>query len=259
MLVHVNVVETYCEEKMPRALSLSVRPTTTVGQLRSLILVQLLAAGAAGSLRKRLSWRRVSPAPATLVDQSGPPALESVLHLGMVAGGRCLDTDAVAWTMADLGLDEGSCVHCAASARVDEDQRITVFPHRCGTDGGRTVHVAGESFPFTSKPACRFGTVSVSATIDNGDSGFPTFQCVAPPHPAGPVTLSVSFDGGITWLEGPTFLYFDPSAQNCALTVEVPDTCSAGRHGVGFLRPAMPWVTRCDRGPDEPDNGAGCV
>ena len=28
-------------------------------------------------------------------------------------------------------------------------------------------------------------------------------RCIAPPHPAGPVTISMSFDGGATWLEGP--------------------------------------------------------
>ena len=38
-------------------------------------------------------------------------------------------------------------------------------------------------------------------------------RCIAPPHPAGPVTISVSFDGGATWLEGP-WCHGDCEADN---------------------------------------------
>lgn len=145
---------------------------------------------------------------------------------------------------------------CLIERRAMASQQLMAFPASCSTDGGCRVDLVGEYFPYSDKLCCRFGTSIVPAEADS--SGEPNcLHCRAPPHPAGPVTLSVSFDGGATFLRGPTFTYLDPEAE-AAQALGVPVSCGAGASiGVGtILGNSLSWAARWDRPPD-PDGGGG--
>ncbi|CAE8638393.1 unnamed protein product, partial [Polarella glacialis] len=166
--------------------------------------------------------------------------------------------------LAELGVSEGDLIHCLTSwkvdtEKVDTDQQLSCFPHSCSVDGGRVVHVLGERFPASTRTVCRFGRLFVEARIeDEGvESGVSQLVCTAPAHPAGPVTVSVSFDGGATWLEGPTFWYLDPSSGACTRGIAVPAGCRG-----------LEETVRCDitsgvrwggDGGDGGGPGSGCV
>lgn len=158
--------------------------------------------------------------------------------------------------IGQLGVVDGAVVHCLVSTKVDQEQKLMCYPHSCPTDGGRVVKVLGASFPESARISCRFGTLLVDAKLedDGEEGGVAQLVCTAPPHPAGPVTVSVSFDGGATWIGGPSFWYWDPQSTSCAQTVAVSAAC-AGRFGVrnvAFGAQALRWE-------DDRDPGAGCA
>lgn len=179
------------------------------------------------------------------------------LVLQLIFGGRILTGEDEELTLGQLGMADGAVLHCFVTAKVEE-QQLWCYPHSCSTDGGRVVRVLGASFPVTSRTACRFGTVLVDAKLedDGSEGGVSQLVCTAPPHPAGPVTISVSFDGGATWMGGPSFWYWDPSVANCAIGVAVPSSC----HGMVGVRADASFgsqVMRWDREDRDPD--AGCA
>eukprot|EP00386_Alphamonas_edax_P003035 GDKI01009286.1.p3 GENE.GDKI01009286.1~~GDKI01009286.1.p3 ORF type:complete len:103 (+),score=26.74 GDKI01009286.1:548-856(+) len=98
---------------------------------------------------------------------------------------------------------------------------------------------------------CRFGTVSVPAVWVNRQC----VKCVAPPHPAGVVSLSVSFDGG-NFIDPPANFCFagertveEAIAVRCDLSVSqrLQVACQSNTHAL-----------RTHRGGDgPPDPGAG--
>lgn len=185
-------------------------------------------------------------------------AEEPTLNLELVFSGRLLGEEDQARSLAELGISDGAVVHCLKWTRINIEQEICCYPHRCSTDGGCVVRVVGERFPDSAKIACRFGTVVVNATVENDgeDAGIAQLRCCAPPHPAGPVTLSVSFDAGMTWLGGPAFWYVDASSSSCPLGIAVPSSCAGAR---GILNHAIldNWIRRDDH--DDQGPGAGCA
>lgn len=255
-------------------LRLCVLPATRLSQLRDLVILQL--ASRWGS-RDSVDPRRPATAPArtsgsvaaslcAAASGDSPMAspkkcsLRETLSLRLVFEGRLLTEDDAERPVGELGFSHGAVVHCVASTTAKQDQSVSCYPHTCSTDGGRVVHVLGEQFPFSTRVACRFGTVAVDAHLedDREEHDFSTLRCIAPPHPAGPVTLSISFDGGVTWLGGPTFWYVDPSVAGCPFALAVPASCR-GLRGIQADANFGQWGMRWDRGPDDRDPGAGCV
>jgi len=161
-------------------------------------------------------------------------------------------------SLAELGVSEGVTIHCLVSIKGDMEQRLECHPHSCSIDGGRVVNILGRSFPSTTRLVCRFGTVVTPAEVedDGAESGIATLKCIAPPHPAGPVTLGLSFDGGVTWLNKLTFWYADPCAASELCRASVPSSCKA-MHGVASHVGAGRWQIRRDHDPDNgPDMGS---
>ncbi|CAK9117673.1 unnamed protein product, partial [Durusdinium trenchii] len=152
--------------------------------------------------------------------------------LQVVFNGQLLSSEDDEKPLGQMGVRNGSVFCCLVSftSHTVFEQQMCCFPHHCSVDGGRVVHVLGEKFPNSSRTSCRFGRIVTGATIedDGTEGGISQLRCVAPPHPAGPVTISVSFDGGITWLEGPTFWYYDPLVCSGTYGVCVPADCGAG-------------------------------
>lgn len=151
------------------------------------------------------------------------------LALQLVFNGRLLGAQDEARALDDLGVADGSTLHCLVYARVNMDQEISCYPHQGSVDGGSVVHVLGSRFPASARIACKFGTVVVGAELedDGEEGGISQLRTVTPPHPAGAVTVAVSFDGGATWLGGPTYWYVDPELFACPRSIQVPAFCPA--------------------------------
>mmetsp|Transcript_92184 Transcript_92184/g.152684 ORF Transcript_92184/g.152684 Transcript_92184/m.152684 type:complete len:307 (-) Transcript_92184:64-984(-) len=263
------------DEEKVELLRLCVLPATRLSQLRDLVILQLASrwgssdseeprrpatapARASGNVAASLCAAASGDSPVASPKKS---SLRETLSLRLIFQGRLLTDEDAESPVGELGFSNGAVVHCVASTKARQDQSVSCYPHSCSTDGGRVVHVLGEQFPFSTRIACRFGTVAVDAHLEDDDGeehDFATLRCVAPPHPAGAVTLSISFDGGVTWLGGPTFWYVDPSAAGCPLAVAVPASCR-GLRGVQAGSNFGQWEMRWDRGPDDRDPGAGCV
>ncbi|CAK0882338.1 unnamed protein product [Prorocentrum cordatum] len=287
LLVRVSVVDR--RGKQPgqacRDLRLRALGCTRLGQLRELVRMKLAMpseappgapppraprtapARAAGGVAARLAdaaggedRRPASPA-ARAAPRCGSPAREPP-ELRLVLGGRLLGEEDEERSLADLGLAAGAAVHCVLSApsAASGGQPLVCYPHRCTVDGGRSVQLLGERFPLSPQTRCRFGTVVVDAKVEaDGVQGVAAeVSCTAPPHPAGPVTLSVSFDGGTTWLGGPTFWYVDPSAAGCPHGVPVPAPCAGGAHRVRTAALFGHQATRWDPNDRGPGSG-GCA
>lgn len=295
--VHVTLGHLTAGQSAKQALRLCVLKETSLGQLRHLVALKLTqqTAGASGlealpghsaaltqggsptharspGARFAPPSRRPATAPAaaagSVATSLATAAAEEksvgrppeALTLRLIFDGRLLGDEAEGQPLAELGLSDGAVVHCLAAPKVDTEQRIACYPHKCSTDGGRVVHVVGEQFPFSTRLACRFGAVMVGAEVETRegsvtDAASVVLRCVAPPHPAGPVTLSVSFDGGVTWLGGPTFWYVDPSFAACPFGVAVPASCAGMAQGVRVdALFGQSW--RIDRG-GGPDNYPG--
>ncbi|CAE7935238.1 unnamed protein product [Symbiodinium necroappetens] len=206
MWVRVNVREKPAKvTKQERILRIWVEETTSVLELRELIERRLTEEGSATEKR------------------SGKFSLQ------LIFSGQILAVDERA--LSEIGIKKDAMVHCLASLIVELEgqQQLTCFPKHCSVDGGRIVHILGEHFPDTDRAACRFGRVVTGASIEaDGSEGVSQLRCVAPAHPAGPVTLSLSFDGGATWMEGPTFWYYDPAVCSAGYSLCVPAECGAG-------------------------------
>jgi len=217
MWVRVNV-----RDKQPakvtkqelRILRIWVEETTRVLELSELIDVRLSAEAKEGSAIAERSKRS-----------------DGKLSLQLIFSGQILAVDDER-ALSEVGIKQDAVVHCLASLIVEMEgqQQLTCFPKHCTVDGGRIVHIVVEHFPDTDRAACRFGRVVTSASIeDDGiEGGVSQLRCVAPAHPAGPVTLSLSFDGGVTWMEGPTFWYYDPAVCSAGHSLCVPAECGAG-------------------------------
>ncbi|CAJ1356748.1 unnamed protein product [Effrenium voratum] len=223
MWVRIHVREREAKAEM----KLCVAEATQLKQLRELIALRL-AQGKDVRARRRLS-------------------------LKLVFEGQLLQDDEK--PLGQMGVVNGSLLHCLPSLMV-EKQQLSCFPHRCSVDGGRVVHVLGERFPSSARLACRFGRVVTEAQLedDGGDSGVSQLRCTAPPHPAGPVTISVSFDGGASWLEGPSFWYYDPAICYGGYGLCVPADCGAGALPVRTDPSRLRWDP--DR---DPEGGPGCA
>jgi len=254
-------------------LTLCVLPDTQLHQLRQLVSLKL-----AGRTPGASSLQRPHTAPAASVGHVAstlaaaanvenrsmgsspkPEALQTPTSR-LIFEGRLLGDEDDDRPLAELGMAEGAIVNCVVSPKASTAPRLECYPRSCTTDGGKVVRVAGMQVPSTARPACRFGTVSVSArTEDDGsEGGVGELSCIAPPHPAGPVTLSISFDAGTTWLEGPTFWFLDHSEGGCPYKIAVAASC----RGIQGVRADANfghshWITRDGR--DDRDPGAGCV
>eukprot|EP00427_Karlodinium_veneficum_P032885 CAMPEP_0169186036 /NCGR_PEP_ID=MMETSP1016-20121227/2131_1 /TAXON_ID=342587 /ORGANISM="Karlodinium micrum, Strain CCMP2283" /LENGTH=253 /DNA_ID=CAMNT_0009261811 /DNA_START=3 /DNA_END=764 /DNA_ORIENTATION=+ len=192
--------------------------------------------------------------------QSATQRIESqAVSLRLVFKGESLRDIDEDTPLSELGIVAGAVLHCVTSPKAKKEQRVSCYPHRCSTDGGCVVRICGEHFPFSTRIACRFGTVAVAAQIedDGCEGGVPVLRCVAPPHPAGPVTVSVSFDGGVSWLDdGPTFWFIDSSSAACPLGITVPASCRP-QHGISNTTSFGQWGMRWDH--DRDPGGGGCV
>lgn len=176
----------------------------------------------------------------------------------IIFAGRILSGDEEDVPIRELGVSDGNVLHCIVSPKADQEQKLMCYPHSCSTDGGRAVRVLGANFPTSSRISCLFGTVPVDARLedDGAEGGVAQLVCTAPPHPAGPVTISITFDGGASWIGGPSFWYFDPSSASCPHAIAVSASCRGGidvRSDASFGNQAMRW----DR--DDRDPGAGSV
>mmetsp|Transcript_62665 Transcript_62665/g.112451 ORF Transcript_62665/g.112451 Transcript_62665/m.112451 type:complete len:243 (-) Transcript_62665:32-760(-) len=242
MWVRINVREKQPAAKVPsnQELKLCVVEATRLSQLRELIALRLKQPKA----KEKLVEKRSSHS----------------LSLQLVYNGQMLLQEDDEKALGQIGVENGAVLHCLASliVEVEKQQQLTCFPQHCTIDGGRVVHVLGERFPDTDRVACRFGRVVTTATIedDGEEGGVSQLRCVAPAHPAGPVTLAVSFDGGATWLEGPTFWYYDPVICNAGYGVCVPSDCGAGALPV---RQDVAFRQRWGNHDQDPDAGAGCA
>mmetsp|Transcript_25591 Transcript_25591/g.59595 ORF Transcript_25591/g.59595 Transcript_25591/m.59595 type:complete len:302 (-) Transcript_25591:6-911(-) len=186
--------------------------------------------------------------------------LAKEVQLHFVLQGRLLEADAHdATTLDELGVVDGVTIHCLATVSVKQTQDLSCHPRSCTTDGGRVVHVLGERFIDTPHAACRFGTIAVPARVedDGAVGGVADLVCLAPSHPAGPVTLSITFDG-ISWLPGPTFWFLDASSACPGQAIPVPASCR-GVNGVRTDATFGSSMARWDRDNDRDPGGAGCV
>jgi len=252
--VHVRHDYAACTSPTPeKVLPLRVLEATRLGQLCDLVALQLAS-------RCQSSTQQGSASPQCGYASQRLPSAKprDALSLRLIFEGQCLKEGDEEKPLGELGISDGAVVHCVASPKAKKDQRVSCHPHHCSVDGGRSVHIVGEVFPFSTRITCRFGSVPVPAEVkdDGSESGIATLVCTAPPHPAGPVTLTISFDGGATWLdEGPTFLYVDPLFACCPLAVAVPAAC--GGLDASFSVHGMRW----DQGPHDQDQGGGggCV
>mmetsp|Transcript_33362 Transcript_33362/g.94274 ORF Transcript_33362/g.94274 Transcript_33362/m.94274 type:complete len:342 (+) Transcript_33362:36-1061(+) len=201
--------------------------------------------------------------------QQGPPRFQPAprgrpreqLALQLVFNGRLLGAEDEERALGDLGVADGATLHCLVSVKakqVDAQQELSCYPRHCSIDGGRVVHVLGSRFPSSSRLVCRFGTILVGAELedDGEEGGISQLRTLAPPHPAGAVTIGVSFDGGATWLGGPTFWYVDPSQAACPHGIAVPAQCGA-TIGVKVDATFGGQLQRWDHG--GPDPGSGCA
>lgn len=174
------------------------------------------------------------------------------------AASTSVETDGGQSPQARDGSGHGlpSMIFCTAflARRAFVEQKFLAHPSSCSTDGGVKVTVAGECFPSRAGGIWfRFGRDEVSAIQDEEDSNL--LWARAPPHEAGVVTLSISFDSARTWLPGPVFTYYDgrcPAGQ----AIAVPVTCASGsRVGVGrILSDTLAWEARWS---DPRDGGGG--
>jgi len=154
------------------------------------------------------------------------------------------------------GRSVPSVIFCTAflARRAFVDQQLLAHPSSCSTDGGVKVTVAGECFPARAgRTWFRFGRDEVSAVQDEEDSNL--LWARAPPHEAGVVTLSISFDSARTWLPIPMFTYYDGRCH-AGQAIAVPVTCTSGsRVGIGrILSETLPWEARWS---DPRDGGGG--
>lgn len=187
----------------------------------------------------------------------------------IVSAGRVFETEeelrtqlvqlpdaAVAYAATNSGDDRWQLIFCTVflARREFLEQQLLAHPSRCSTDGGVKVTVAGECFPSRAgRTRFRFGRDEVSAVQDEEDSNL--LWARAPPHEAGVVTLSISFDSGRTWLPGPMFTYYDGQCP-AGHAIAVPVTCTSGsRVGIGrILSDSLAWETRWS---DPRDRGGG--
>jgi len=258
-----------------KTLRLFVLEATRLRQLRDLVALQLASHGSGGNVPGCPSRPSTAPArsggsvAASLAAASGPdgasdsvsrqsPTPREALASRLVFDGVLSGADAERG-LRELGLDDGAVVHCGVDRVPAEAQQLLCFPRSCSTDGGRVVRVAGERFPASNRTLCCFGTIAVMAEVeDDGDeSGVAQLRCVAPPHPAGPVTLRVSLDAGSTWMDGPTFMYVNPESGSCTRGIPVPSSCCGVRQGVSVSTFGS-WTTRWDND-DRGNGGAGCA
>eukprot|EP00930_Biecheleria_cincta_P103314 TRINITY_DN95277_c0_g1_i1.p1 TRINITY_DN95277_c0_g1~~TRINITY_DN95277_c0_g1_i1.p1 ORF type:complete len:281 (-),score=44.44 TRINITY_DN95277_c0_g1_i1:85-927(-) len=190
-----------------------------------------------------------------------PTSRSKRLAVHLIFEGRRMQGDDEERCLQDLGVRDGAVVHCLASVEVDAAQQISCHPHSCHVDGGRLVHVLGEHFPFSNRAACRFGRSVVDAEVkdDGAEAGISELTCIAPAHPAGPVTLGVSFDGGVSWLDGPTFWYLDPALSGGGHGICVRADYSAGAQRVrGDVSVRPLWDSNWGQDDYDP-GGAGCA
>lgn len=183
------------------------------------------------------------------------------LALHLIFEGRRMQGEDDDRSLQELGVREGAVVHCLASVEVDAAQHVSCYPHSCHVDGGRLVHVLGEHFPYSNRTACRFGRSVVDAEVkdDGAEGGISELTCVAPAHPAGPVTLGVSFDGGVTWLDGPTFWYLDPALSGDGHGICVrADNCTGAQRVRADVAVRPLWDTHWRNDEYDP-GGAGCA
>mmetsp|Transcript_108954 Transcript_108954/g.307047 ORF Transcript_108954/g.307047 Transcript_108954/m.307047 type:complete len:285 (-) Transcript_108954:151-1005(-) len=273
--VHVRDRRSAAQPGGVQVLMLRVVEEMRVPQLRNLITLQLATRGGGtggygGASRPQTAPARAGGGVATSLAAAAagyaggatPIArrTQESLTLRLVFEGQVLGNAVEEQSLAALGVTEGAVLHCIVSPKADGEQNLSCYPHSCSTDGGRVVHVLGQSFPPSSRTVCRFGTILVEATVeDDGDeNGVAKLVCTAPPHPAGPVTLSVSFDSGAQWLGGPTFWFVDPSTAGCPFGIAVPAMCRGSQHVTSydatFGHSGVRWDNDNDRDP-----GAGCV
>jgi len=274
-----------------RTLQLNVLGSTQVQQLRELILIQLRSGTVAAAARDvgmpatapaRAAGYLAASLEAAATDTTEQPPLARATTqiqdfvvrsyvLRLIFDHRLLRDVDDERTLENLGVEDAAILTCAVTVTIEtatpreqaqlqenEALKLACFPRSCSTDGGRVVHVAGAAFPAESRLVCRFGTMCVNAEAedDGSESGVSQMKCVAPPHPAGPVTLSVSFDGGLHWIEGPSFWYHDPTSARCPFGITVPASCQGV---IGVRTNAFgAWQIRRD-GNNDRDPGGGCA
>lgn len=259
--VHVRGAGSKLPAEDQDVLPLRVLQATRLGQLCDLVALQLATKGMPGGQPSGARLSSASGYPDTT--KPGRPLSAKPredLSLRLIFEGRSLKETDEDRPLGELGISDGAVVHCVTSPKAKKDQRVSCHPLHCSVEGGRVVHVVGEVFPFSTRIACRFGTVSVPADVedDGAVSGIATLRCMAPAHPAGPVAITLSFDGGATWLDdGPSFWYVDPLAAGCPLGVAVPSSCR-GLTGTQVGNFAT-WGMRWDDNDRDQGGGSGCV
>ncbi|CEM17315.1 unnamed protein product [Vitrella brassicaformis CCMP3155] len=169
-----------------------------------------------------------------------------------VVCGRALSVeDEESVRLSDHSLGDGSILNCVVQLKwTDTQVELQPVPAQCLTEGGRVINVFGDYFVNSRYLSCRFGRIVVPATFQSRHQ----IRCIAPPHPAGVVSLQVSVDGGHTFLEpGTLFCYVDPMSSSRAVRVRCQEAATSQLQSWG----AHYGVQRYERYDDDRNDPGG--